>query len=142
MSDSIISLIGTVAVGIIAAVATLIGYIYTREDNNKKIYSQNVSSTRNEWLNCFRNSISIMLAEAEICQNGEKSLKYYESRNDIMTRLNMKEELHLLLYDLILYLDNCTSKNFLYNRDEILKVSQKIIKEEWEKVKFEARGEL
>lgn len=140
MSDGVISLIGTVGVGIIAAITTLIGYIYTRKDNNHKIFSQNVSNTRNEWLNRFRESVSIMLAEADKTQKGYKSLRYYEFRNDLITRLNMHEKLHLLLYDLILYLDNCNSKNYLYFRDEILRVSQIIIKQEWEKVKFEARG--
>ena len=54
-----------------------------------------------------------------------------------MLRLNLNEPLHLMLKNEILNLDNNSDEKTIEN---IIAISQTLLKEEWEKVKKEARG--
>lgn len=140
LNDSIFTVIGTFFTAILSAIIVMIGYNHTKKNQYRQIYSENVSKTRNEWLNHFRESVSGMLAYSQQGQN--KSDKYYKCRNDLVTRLNMSEKLHVYLYCLILKLDNSSGETYDNLRDKILETTQLIIKEEWEKVKEEAKGGL
>ena len=55
-----------------------------------------------------------------------------------MLRLNLNEPLHLMLKNEILHLDNGKDDKTI---EKIILISQSLLKEEWEKVKKEAKGE-
>ena len=55
-----------------------------------------------------------------------------------MLRLNLNEPLHLMLKNEILQLDNGKDDKTI---EKIILISQSLLKEEWEKVKKEAKGE-
>ncbi|HIW02580.1 MAG TPA: hypothetical protein H9892_04505 [Candidatus Protoclostridium stercorigallinarum] len=126
---------------LITAGITLVGYIWSKRQNKKVIFNQTVSEKRNIWLNEMRQYISEMLALANMAQNSYKPLEYYIARNQVVLRLNERETLHLMLHNQIKILDVCTSTNYLAIRDKVIELSKIILKEEWEKVKSEAKGE-
>ena len=135
----IVACISSVGV-IITVVIALIGYIWTKQHNKEVIFNQTVSERRNIWLNEMREYISEMLAQADKSQTNYKPLEYYKARHQVVLRLNLKETLHLMLLHQIKILDNCTTKSYPTARDNIIEISQAILKEEWEKVKLEAKG--
>lgn len=149
---AIIALSGVVlSVGI-----SFIVSLWTRRYNYNQLFAETVSESRNKWLNEMRGFISTMLAEVKnscslgkgkkICKNADCQFKsadtrtkeYWKARNEIMLRLNLNEPLHLMLKNEILTLDNNNNKKTIEN---IISISQLLLKEEWEKVKKEAKGE-
>lgn len=133
---AIISLLGVLlSLGISLLVALL-----TRRYNYHHLFAETVSDSRNIWLNEMREYLSEMLAQADKAQNSYKPLEYYRARNQVVLRLNLKESLHLMLLQQIKILDNCTIASYPTTRDNIIEISQIILKEEWEKVKSEAKG--
>ena len=120
----------------------------------RQLFAQTVSSNRMEWINVWRENISVFLARAEIlnrynccaakCKN--KTLLTYEkelleARNMITSRLNMNEELHKLMFKAINQISLQTpDKEFAPKREYILELAREILKPEWERVKNEARG--
>lgn len=149
---AIIALSGVVlSVGI-----SLIISLWTRRYNYNQLFAETVSESRNKWLNEMRDFISTMLAEVknpcpsgkdkDICKKAECQLQgtdtrtneYWKARNEIMLRLNLNEPLHLMLKNEILQLDNGKDNKTIEN---IISISQLLLKEEWEKVKKEAKGE-
>ena len=138
-NEVIVALIAASGV-IITAGITLVGYIFTKRHNKKVIYNQTVSERRNIWLNEMREYISGMLAQADISQNKDNMpMEYYKAKNQVLLRLNLIEPLHKMLSQQIESLDNC--ENYQNTRDKIIEILQAILKEEWEKVKSEAKGE-
>ncbi len=130
---AIIALSGVVlSVGI-----SFIVSLWTRRYNYNQLFAETVSESRNKWLNEMRGFISTMLAEAQ-SRNSGRTKKYWKARNEIMLRLNLNEPLHLMLKNEILTLDNNNNKKTIEN---IISISQLLLKEEWEKVKKEAKGE-
>ena len=133
---AIIALAGVIlSVGISLMVSLL-----TRRYNYNQLFAETVSDSRNVWLNEMREYLSEMLAQADKAQNSYKPLEYYRARNQVVLRLNLKESLHLMLLQQIKILDNCTIASYPTTRDNIIEISQIILKEEWEKVKLEAKG--
>ena len=138
-NEVIVALIAASGV-IITAGITLVGYIFTKRHNEKVIFNQTVSERRNIWLNEMREYISKMLAQADISQNkNNMPMEYYKAKNQVLLRLNLIEPLHKMLSQQIESLDNC--ENYQNTRDKIIEILQAILKEEWEKVKSEAKGE-
>lgn len=138
-NEVIVALIAASGV-IITAGITLVGYIFTKRHNEKVIFNQTVSERRNIWLNEMREYISEMLAQADISQNKDNMpMEYYKAKNQVLLRLNLIEPLHKMLSQQIESLDNC--ENYQNTRDKIIEILQAILKEEWEKVKSEAKGE-
>ena len=138
-NEVIVALIAASGV-IITAGITLVGYIFTKRHNEKVIFNQTVSERRNIWLNEMREYISEMLAQADISQNKDNMpMEYYKAKNQVLLRLNLIEPLHKMLSQQIESLDNC--ENYQNTRDKIVEILQAILKEEWEKVKSEAKGE-
>lgn len=151
MEKEIVAAIITVCGVLFTALITIITYIFTRKYDYHRLYAETVSQSRNKWLNEMRDFISTMLAEAENInsQNPNNSepqtnYEYFKARNEILLRLNLKEEEHRLLKENIQMLDtaifNCSGQ-FDCLKKNIITVSQKILKDEWEKVKKEAKGE-
>ena len=138
-NEVIVALIAASGV-IITAGITLVGYIFTKRHNEKVIFNQTVSERRNIWLNEMREYISGMPAQADISQNKDNMpMEYYKAKNQVLLRLNLIEPLHKMLSQKIESLDNC--ENYQNTRDKIIEILQAILKEEWEKVKSEAKGE-
>ncbi|MCB9498499.1 MAG: hypothetical protein H6687_01235 [Bacillales bacterium] len=110
----------------------------------KKLYAETVSKSRNEWATAMKNWISKILAIAKMSQGfgtqqgNTNTEEYYKSRNQILIRLNLKEPLHVALKEEIKKLDDCTVNNYQQIEDEIISISQKMFKKEWERVKAEA----
>ena len=91
----------------------------------------------------MRDFISTMLAEAQF-QNPKHrthTKKYWKARNEIVLRLNLTEPLHQALFNEIKQLDCINNSNQEQTINNIITFSQEILKEEWEKVKSEAKGE-
>lgn len=103
-----------------------------------------ISESRNIWINEMREYISKMLSIANKEQNQYKSSEYYYYRNQVLNRLNLKECKHIALKEQIKKLDQCSLSNNYYDLCEknILAISRCIFKEEWERVKKEAKGEF
>jgi hypothetical protein len=74
------------------------------------------------------------------------SIDYEEAKNEILSRLNLKESLHTELQNDISDLDaaiknNATFDSFKETEDEILEATRTILKPEFERVKKEAKGD-
>ena len=127
-----------------AIIGAIIGALFTVVVTKMNNYNQSVSQCRNKWLNDMRENISNMLA----CKNAlggadkEKQIElkreYEYAKNQTLLRLNLSENKHILLklaieeLDLQGYSEETAQK--------IAEISRSIFKEEWEKVKYEAKG--
>lgn len=144
MSDGITpALIALGGVFLSAFVSYLVSVKTTRY-NYKQLFAETVSQSRNKWLNEMREFISTILEVAkEECVSGKAPVasdEYLKARTEILLRLNMKESLHILLENEIEKLDHANSNNVDDISGKILTISRTILKEEWEKVKAEAKG--
>lgn len=156
MDSEVIAAIIALSGAILSVGISLIISLWTRRYNYNQLFAETVSESRNKWLNEMRGFISTMLAEVKIpcslgkgkkiCKNAycqfksadTRTKEYWKARNEIMLRLNLNEPLHLMLKNEILTLDNNNNKKTIEN---IISISQLLLKEEWEKVKKEAKGE-
>ena len=143
----------TLLCGIIAAVVSMITTNITTRFSYKQLFAETVSQSRNKWLNEMRSFIATMLAEVQkppsienVKDNNsssaypERTNAYWKARNEIMLRLNRTEQLHKALELQILTLDICVDYDIAQTSKNIIDISNQILKEEWEKVKKEARG--
>lgn len=149
MTEELISgLIGAVAGALIGFIVSLL----TLRFNYHQLFASTVSSNRMEWINVWRENISKFLACAEILHtkvrtnDNEKELLEYEkqlleARAMIITRLNIKENDHVLMYGALTQIDySPSSQNFYAQQTTIIELARKILKPEWERVKDEAKG--
>lgn len=130
--------------GVILSVGiSFIVSLWTRRYNYNQLFAETVSESRNKWLNEMRDSISTMLAEAQFPNPKPRTFtkKYWKARNEIVLRLNLTEPLHQALFNEIKQLDCINNSNQEQTINNIITFSQEILKEEWEKVKSEAKGE-
>mgnify|MGYP006887548878 CR=1 FL=1 len=159
MESEVIAAIIALSGAILSIGISLIISLWTRRYNYNQLFAETVSESRNKWLNEMRDFISTMLAEAqnpcpitdedEQCKSKKclltddkaRSKKYWKARYEIVLRLNLTEPFHQALLNEIRQLDclnNCNQEQAINN---IITLSQEILKEEWEKVKSEAKGE-
>ena len=131
---------------LIGFVGAIIGSLFTVAVTKMNNYNQSVSQCRNKWLNDMRENISKMLAckkALDDAENNEKKIElkreYEYAKNQTLLRLNLSENKHILLKLAIEELDSLQNYS-----DEIVQkiaeISRSILKEEWEKVKYEAKG--
>lgn len=126
----------------------------TKRYNYNQLFAETVSQSRNKWLNEMRSFISAMLAEVQnpfpASKNGGgtppqnatvRTNKYWKARNQIILRLNVTETLQGSLYREILKLDCVNNSDEEQTIQNIIALSQLLLKDEWEKVKKEAKGE-
>lgn len=138
--DNIATLITAIA-ALVTAIVTLFIAARTKRFNYNQLFAQTVSQSRNVWLIQMREYISKMLA---VAQTTKDLYEYYKVRNEIMLRINLAEAYHIELKQQIERLDN-----FIYFNEStitaicnrIIEISRQMLKEEWEKVKKEAKGE-
>lgn len=138
-TEIICAIIALIGVFVSAILSFLIG-VFQKRFNYKNLFAETVSSSRNIWLNEMRQYISNMLAEAVGTKDRYKNKEYYQNRNQVLLRLNLKEPAHCYLKCEIEKLDCCTTANYEILEKRILDITNHILKEEWEKVKREARG--
>lgn len=140
VTGAVIAFIGVaLSVGV-----SLIVSLWTRKYNYNQLFAETVSKSRNKWLNEMRGFISTMLTEAENSKRQNSAThtkKYWKARNEIVLRLNLTEPFHQALFNEIKQLDCLNNSNQKQTIDKIIFLSQAILKEEWEKVKSEAKGE-
>lgn len=139
---------------------SLIVALGTKRYNYNQLFAETVSQSRNKWLNEMRSFISAMLAEVKnpspsskngggtLSQNSaaqaiatERTNEYWKARNQIILRLNVTETLQESLYHEILKLDCVNNSDEEQTIQNIITLSQLLLKDEWEKVKKEAKGE-
>lgn len=147
MEGWLAALIGAIIGGIVTFMATF----FTLRFNYKELFAKTVSATREKWLCIFRENLSKFLACAEVLVNRKGVLddckiigykkEFYEARAMMLSRLNLEEELHVLMFEAITKIKFSMS-DFNFCRDYLLEVSRKFLKVEWERVKDEARGKI
>lgn len=159
--EIICGLIGTVFGAVTGAFVSFIGALLTTKYNYNHLFAEVVSKNRHEWITLLREKISNLLAAADIIYkfnlnnhifitNGNIDESYYNNlklfytaKYEILTRLNLEEEKHLFALDLIQRLEsemNQLNSNYEQTREIFLSNMRLILKEEWERVKLEAKG--
>ena len=149
MEEWVAALLGAIGGALLSFLASWL----TLKFNYHQLFAETVSKNRMEWINVWRENISKFLACAEIlqkcslttecdnCKIVEYKKEFYESRAMITSRLNMDEELHVLMFAAINQIDFKTPDlEFAAMREYILELARKILKPEWERVKKEAKG--
>lgn len=155
-AEVIAAIIALVGVVLSTAISLIIGF-WGKRYNYHHLFAETVSQSRNKWLNEMREYISEMLANkrrmvygnvdemsaVEICN------KYDTCKFQVLMRLNINESDHRQLRALIIELDGygvqklgqTAVKQYETTELEIIEISRKILKEEWDKVKLESKGE-
>lgn len=130
---------------LIGFVGAIVGALFTVAVTKLNNYNQSVSQCRNKWLNDMRENISNMLAckkALDDAENTEKKIElkreYEYAKNQTLLRLNLSENKHILLKVAIEELDLQGYSE--ETAQKIAEISRSILKEEWEKVKYEAKG--
>ena len=134
--------ITAVVSALVGAIIGTIGTYFTLRYNYRQLFADTVSKSRNKWLDEMRENISIMLAEArKKLSDGYDKTKFYIVRNQVLLRLNGSEPKHALLKKEIERYETCQSLSEIINIEEnILIISEPLLKREWERVKKEAKG--
>lgn len=130
---------------LIGFVGAIVGALFTVAVTKLNNYNQSVSQCRNKWLNDMRENISNMLACKKVLDDAENTEKknelkreYEYAKNQTLLRLNLSENKHILLKVAIEELDLQGYSE--ETAQKIAEISRSILKEEWEKVKYEAKG--
>lgn len=121
--------------------------------NYRDLYARNISSSRMEWINNFREEMSTVIAAiefngcCEIASTEKCDILYdaYKARAKLQTRLNLNiskygNEYNQALYDLLNSIDFKNCKNSQKTVEQLLTLTRKILEPEWQRVKSEARG--
>lgn len=150
---AIIAFVGALISVFISFVIALWGKRY----NYHQLFAETVSQSRNKWLNEMREYISGMLANKRRMVYGntnddniiDVANKYDECKFQVLIRLNTAESDRRELRVLIMQLDDLPDgklegvKLDTYEAIElaIVEIARNILKDEWEKVKLESKGE-
>ena len=152
LSEAIIGLIS----GFFGSAITLSISIISTRFSYHNLFADTVSKSRNNWINIWRGEISNFLAIADMLRY-ETTLKeernehdyislvkdYHASKNKIIMRLNMNEKKHqevYLLINKIAYDESINNENYRIYKEALIFVSLDLLKEEWKRVKLEAKG--
>ena len=142
--------------GVILSVAlSFLVSLITNKYNYNKLFAETVSRNRMEWINVWRENISIFLANARVLheygqnkkhdssdeQPGDLLKEFYKAKTMITSRLNLNEGKHALMFAAINGLSfNDPPLQFRGKCEYIESLAREILKPEWERVKDEARG--
>ena len=157
MSGELISAIIAFAGVVLSTAISLFIAMWNRRYNYDQLFAETVSQSRNKWLNEIREYLSEMLANKRrivyenLCDSNVTDVcnKYDACRYQVLMRLNIEESLHRELRSLIMALElfddktieSGKEKDYIATEMAIIEVSREILKEEWDKVKTEAKGE-
>ncbi|MDR0856756.1 MAG: hypothetical protein LBM78_05045 [Clostridiales bacterium] len=150
-----------VVAGIIGACAALIvGFlsnIFSGITGRKARYGEIIAKRRVEWIRMMSEHIGIILAEIEAAKRIEKvqtdtdrqtlrvkcAEKYYQSKNLILSQINMTEiehqRLSILLNEMDAQLEKYDLQKFTALREQLLEVVRLIEKIEWDRTKYEIK---
>lgn len=148
MSNEVIAAIIALCGVILSAAVSLVFGLANSKYNYRQLYAETVSANRMDWINVWRQNVSKFLACAEIIHkhsNCAKTLQFekemYEARAMIVSRLNLDENDHKLMYLLInSFAIHGSRQDFQKSKELLLSQARKILKNEWERVKREAKG--
>jgi len=152
MTDLYIQILSQI-ISTVSIVVTAIIAVYSLR---KQSWSKTVSETRNQWLNDFRDEVSIIVAVLEEmriynvrtkCYPDNCAIhKAYIAKEKLYTRLNTNKlngnEHFFLLKPLVYKIEFTPDCANSFNRKEFLEVVNQILELEWKKVKKEAKGEM
>ena len=146
----------------LAFVGAITGSLLVNKFNYKQLFAQTVSTNRMEWINVWRENISTFISCAEVLHRYQKSndgfencvrfeenckalIEYehrmYTARAMITSRLNLNEQSHFEIMDVInKFKCDCSDEEFENQREILLCLAREILKPEWERVKLEAKG--
>lgn len=152
MDSAIIGLIG----GLIGSLITLVIGLLTTRFSYNNLFADTISKNRNNWINTWRDELSNFLAIADMLRYEETIKKecneheyfellkeYHIAKNKIIMRLNLNEKRHqevYLLINKIAYEEPLKNDNYKIAKEALMAVSRDLLKEEWERVKLEAKG--
>lgn len=146
--EVIAAFIALAGVVLSVGISLIIALLSTRY-NYRQLYAETVSKNRMEWINVWRQNISLFLTDAELLhennrseeKNCELEKEMLQARSMITIRLNLSEEDHQKLFHAIKTFDyRVDEKQFILKREEIENLARTILKPEWERVKQEAQG--
>lgn len=134
--------------GIIGVVVGFLGSWLALKFNYKQLFADTVSKNRMDWINNFREELSIVLGTYKVLpykKTYADILKAERARVKLLTRLNQdtakaSNEYNAIFADKLDSIDfNLVYNKVLYN--ELVDYSRKILEVEWRRVKKEAQGE-
>ena len=152
MDSAIIGLIG----GLIGSLITLVIGLLTTRFSYNNLFADTISKSRNNWINTWRDELSNFLAIADMLRHETTTKKacneheyiellkeYHIAKNKIIMRLNLNEKRHqevYLLINKIAYEEPLENDDYKIAKEALMAVSRDLLKEEWERVKLEAKG--
>lgn len=152
MDSAIIGLIG----GLIGSLITLVIGLLTTRFSYNNLFADTVSKSRNNWINTWRDELSKFLAIADMLRYENTTKKacneheyiellkeYHIAKNKIIMRLNLNEKRHqevYLLINKIAYEEPLCNDDYKVAKEALMAVSRDLLKDEWERVKLEAKG--
>ena len=152
MDSAIIGLIG----GLIGSLITLVIGLLTTRFSYNNLFADTISKSRNNWINTWRDELSNFLAIADMLRHENTTKKacneyeyiellkeYHIAKNKIIMRLNLNEKRHqevYLLINKIAYEKSLGDDDYKVAKEALMAVSRDLLKEEWERVKLEAKG--
>lgn len=133
--------------------AFVFGGLLTWQFNYHNLFAATVSKSRMDWINCFREEISTIIAalernvdEDEKRRTVDYRYEGYKARAKLRTRLNMDTErsgneynealdgiLRSLKFD-------GTDRNIEETKEMLIELARDILEPEWQRVKKEAKG--
>ena len=146
---------GALVGALIGGLITLFIGIFTLRFSYNDLYAKTISSSRNEWITVWRDEVSKFLAISDMLRyekfdkdkvNSDylKMLEeYHISKNKILMRLNLDERKHqevYLLINIIAYENGLKNDEYKITKECLMAVTRDLLKEEWERVKLEAKG--
>lgn len=117
----------------------------------KSLFAETISKSRNNWINIWRDEIANFLAIADMLRFEKGKIddnyielmkEYHIAKNKIIMRLNMNEKRHQEVYLLInkIAYEEIDDEEYRVLKESLMAVTQDLLKNEWERVKLEARG--
>lgn len=143
----------------IELVVTILGTLVfsgwlTWQFNYHSLFAETVSKSRMDWINCFREEISTIIAALERNVDEDKKsstvdYRYegYKAKAKLRTRLNMDteksgNEYNEALDDILrsLWFDGTDKNNIEETKEMLIELTRDILEPEWQRVKKEAKG--
>ena len=138
---------------LIAAVVSIAVNFALNRFKYRDLYARTVTNNRMEWINIWRKSSAELIACCEMILNNNNLLsgknspnnylselykEFYIKKENILLRLNLDEENHKIVYAILEDLNpNNISNEKIKEIEGIVRIT---LKDEWERVKKEAKG--
>ena len=135
----------------VSLLVTIVFNALASKFNYRKLFAETVSQNRMDWINVWRENVSVFLAASRVLHDfqykagpnfDEYVFRQQQAKAMVTTRLNLTENLHQEFLIAINAVDfRCTDEKKFSCACEMVEVlARKILKPEWERVKEEAKG--